>query len=119
MKERKKKEEIDLMPQYRDIMKNFDFGLVHEYMSGNSARRNYDIYGRVESAESWKIICSNGEYKVPTVEELVLLAKNLLLKVMERSKTKSYTYIHTGPFKASCFNGTLSLECIIESWDGI
>lgn len=105
-----------LHEQYDFIMDNFDFDYVLEFMKSNRSRREYRDDGSY-IAHEWKVY-HNGEFRVPTLDELRNLAGSLLSEVIRNyEKVKSrYTYIATGPFKALCRDGILELSCIIESW---
>ncbi len=103
-----------LADQYENIMKNFDFDRVQEFMSWEKSHRTYDDDGNCESKSPWRMYCGPGEYRIPTVEDLKECARSLLTRVMQSKEPVAY--IATGPFKAILRYGMLELDCVIESW---
>lgn len=109
---------LSLEEQLQDIMKNFDFDQVCEYMNWDKSTRTYDENGNCTSKSPWFVYTGRG-YKIPNVDELKQLAKRQLEDLIERHKKypkENYLYIHCGPFKATYRHGMLVLECIIEYW---
>ena len=107
-----------LNAQIDDIMKNFDFDKVLEYMSWDKSYRMYDDDGKCVGKSPWKIFIHPGEYRVPSISDLKTLAKDLLTQVIrnyENSKS-TFVFVATGPFKAVCRYGRLELIGVIESW---
>ena len=107
-----------LNAQIDDIMKNFDFDKVLEYMSWDKSYRRYDDDGKCIGKSPWKMYIHPGEYKVPSISDLKTLAKDLLTQVIENYKNSKSTFVFvaTGPFKAVCRYGRLELIGVIESW---
>ena len=107
-----------LNAQIDDIMKNFDFDKVLEYMSWDKSYRRYDDDGKCVGKSPWKIFIHPGEYRVPSISDLKTLAKDLLTQVIENYKNSKSTFVFvaTGPFKAVCRYGRLELIGVIEYW---
>ena len=106
--------------QYDDIMKNFDFDKVLEYMSWDKSYRIYNEDGKCIGKSPWKIFIGPGEYRVPTISELRARARDLLTQVIRnyRNSKSPFISISAGPFKAMCRYGMLELIGVIESWGG-
>lgn len=114
----KKKEKISsLVDQYVEIMENFNFKRVAEFMAWNESRWSYNDDGSYEK-DQWMVVDRNVEgkwlYKVPTEHDLRLMASQLLRDVMKMKN--DVAYIATGPFKAIKRYGILELDCVIEQW---
>lgn len=108
----------DLYTQLEDIMSNFDFEQVLEYMNWDKSRREYDEDGRCIGTHTWKVFV-NGSFKIPTLEELKQFAREQLIEVIKHyQKTKEYTFTSCGPFTSTCRNDVLELNCILERWSG-
>lgn len=107
-----------LNAQIDDIMKNFDFDKVLEYMSWDKSYRRYDDDGKCIGKSPWKMYIHPGEYRVPSISDLKTLAKDLLTQVIENYKNSKSTFVFvaTGPFKAVCRYGRLELMGVIEYW---
>lgn len=102
--------------QYANIMKNFDFSRICEFMNWNKSYKS-----ACNIITSWKIFISETkEYKVPTESELRNYAGTLLRDVIRSYKNNKSNYIAiaTGPFKAICRCGILELDCVIISQSG-
>lgn len=114
----KKKEKLpSLVDQYAEIMENFNFKRVAEFMAWNESRWSYNDDGSYEKGQ-WMVVDRKVEnkwvYKIPTEHDLRLMASDLLRRVMDYKDNVSY--IASGPFKATKRYGILELECIIEQW---
>ena len=109
----KKNKLPSLTDQYVEIMNEFNFKRVHEFMNWPESSWSYNDDGSYEKNQ-WEMITKDGSYRVPSEYDLRLLASKLLLEVM-RSKEKCHS-IRTGPFKVTKRYGILELECIIEHW---
>lgn len=104
--------------QYENIMRNFDFDRVHEFMNWEKSKRSYDDEGNCIDKSSWKMFVAPSIYKIPDISELRDCASRLLkgvMKVKETSKAP-VIFMATGPFKAIYRYGILELDCIIGSW---
>lgn len=101
--------------QIRDIMDNFDFDYVQQFMSWEKSYREYDENNQVISEHPWKVHIKSGKFEVPSTQELKDFAKCLL----ESCVYSNNTSVACGPFKVTCNNGTLLLECIIEHYGDI
>lgn len=104
--------------QYENIMKNFDFDRVHEFMNWEKSKRDYDDEGNCIDKSSWKMFVAPNMYKIPDIGELRKCASRLLKNVMNMKENNKAPVISiaTGPFKAIYRYGILELDCIIESW---
>lgn len=114
-----KKRVVDDVPsiedQIHDILTNFSFNLVVEYME-YFGRGVYNEQGDFVGRERWKMMCEDG-FHVPTVPDLKSLAKRLLEDAGKRYPNHgNYVYVATGPFKALCRYGILELNFVPESW---
>lgn len=107
---------LDVQCDY--IMKNFDFDKVLEYMSWDKSHRKYDDDGKCIEKSPWRMYMSPGEYRVPSISDLRILARDLLIQVIKnyRNSKSALVSISTGPFKAMCGYGRLELIGVIESW---
>lgn len=107
-----------LNAQIDDIMKNFDFDKILEYMSWDKSYRMYDDDGKCIRKSPWKMYIHPGEYRVPSISDLKTLAKDLLTQVIENYKNSKSTFVFvaTGPFKAVCRYGRLELIGVVEYW---
>ena len=114
----KKKEKLpSLLDQYVEIMEEFNFKRVSEFMAWNESYWSYNDDGSYEKGQ-WKVVDREVEdkwtCKVPTEHDLRLMASQLLRDVMEMKD--DHAYIATGPFKAIKRYGILELDCVIEQW---
>lgn len=113
----KKKEKLpSLVDQYVEIMENFNFKRVAEFMAWNESYWSYNDDGSYEKGP-WKVVDRGTDKwtcKVPTEHDLRLMASDLLRRVMDYKDNVSY--IASGPLKATKRYGILELECIIEQW---
>lgn len=113
----KKKSSIDYQKQINEILEEFDFDYVHEFMLQDTAIRVYDDYGNVTNTSQWRIYL-HGDLVIPDIQDLKDVAKDLLERVSHNSAfNKGFYYIHTGPFRAECINGELSLLFVAKSWE--
>ncbi len=114
---KRKRNQNPLMAQYEDIMKNFDFDRVVEFMNWNKSYRVYDDDGKCCGKTEWAMFCG-GKFAVPSEAELRRLAESLLKETIQEYERKKsdFTYVASGPFKAICRYGILELDCVIEWW---
>lgn len=116
LKEIKKRIVDDTPPledQINDIIDNFNFDLVAEYME-YFGRGVHNEQGDYIGRERWKMACEDG-FHVPTVSDLKTLARRLLEDVISKLRG-NYTYVATGPFKAIRRYDILELNFVPESW---
>lgn len=114
----KKKEKLpSLVDQYAEIMEEFNFKRVAEFMAWPESSWSYNDDGSYEKSQ-WMVVDRKVEdkwsFKVPTEHDLRLMASKLLRDVMEMKN--DLAWIASGPFKATKRYGILELECIIERW---
>ena len=81
-----------------NILNNFDFDKVHNYMVENN----------------WRWATEFGELIVPSIERLKHRARQILEEVA--NKEREVTFIATGGFKAIKLYGTLTLDFVIADW---
>lgn len=87
----------EIIDQSYEIMENFDFAKVHDYMV----------------AKDWKWAHSDGSYRTPTIEELKSTADMLLNKLVWVGDT---SYVATGGFHAIKFDWGMKLFFAIENY---
>lgn len=118
---RKKNKLPSLHDQYLEIMREFNFQRVAEFMNKDDSMWSYNDDGSYTKTK-WAICVRTPEknvtFAVPTSEELKLLASELLLEVIN-AKSGNYYSVASGPFKVIKRFGVLELDCIIESWYGV
>lgn len=98
---------LSLSDQKKFILKHFDFDRVVHTMSKN-VLKDYSTY----TYHPWRM-CINHNYKIPSKDELMALADQLLTSLVN-SKEKYYC-CRTGPFRAIKFDTILILDFVICS----
>jgi len=102
----------DLISQKQDILKNFNFDLVHMIMS-TACRAVYDNNGKPTGFyEPWTYYYN----RVPSIAELKQVASDLLDDVIKNNDINKVIWTGTGGFKAVNRYGILNLMFILEEW---
>lgn len=100
---------LPTLPEQRDnILKNFDFTRVANIMAMNICKD-----WNTGQCSPWRIVVRYG-YHVPTVDDLVELATDLMNVAIHCSH--SFYITRSGPFRVIKAYGRLILDFVITSW---